>query len=78
VCRPLESRTGTVCFWTLFLLFLAGIGYIGLLAFSRNAGQPEPQSGTGGHMTFGLILVICAIAAVIAVIASHHHGKQRH
>ena len=77
-CRPGSSRTGTACFWTLFLLFLSGIVYLGVLAYSRNAGQAEPDPGTGGHLAFGLALVTLAVAAVIGVIASHHHGKQRH
>jgi TRAP-type C4-dicarboxylate transport system permease small subunit len=69
---PAQSRAGILCFWTVLLLFFAGIGYLGLLAYTRNAGQPQPNSGISGHLVSGLLLVGCAIAAVISVIATRY------
>jgi hypothetical protein len=68
-CPP-QSRSGTLCFWTVLVLFCAGIGYVGLLAYTRNSGQALPISGTGGHLVFGALIVGCAIAVVIGVIAT--------
>jgi TRAP-type C4-dicarboxylate transport system permease small subunit len=69
---PAESRAGALCFWTVLLLFFAGIGYLGMLAFSRNAGQSQPSSSINGHVVSGSLLVGCAIAAVIGVIATRY------
>lgn len=69
---PAQSRAGTLCFWTVFLLFFTVIGYLGVLAYTRNAGQSQPISGTGGHLGIALVLVGCAIATVIGVIATRY------
>jgi hypothetical protein len=52
------------------LLFFAGIGFLGLLAYTHNSGEIVFQSGTGGHPFWGLLLVGFAIATVIGVIAT--------
>jgi hypothetical protein len=71
-CRPTPPRSATACFWVVFLIFFAALGYLGQLAYTRNAGQPQPNSGTEGHLVSGLVLVGFAIAAVIGVIATRY------
>jgi multisubunit Na+/H+ antiporter MnhG subunit len=71
-CRPAPARAGTVCFWVVFAFFFAAIGYLGLLAYTRNAGQSQPNSGTEGHLVLGLMLAAFAIAAVLGVIATRY------
>jgi hypothetical protein len=54
------------------LLFLAAIGFLGMLAFTRNSRHSEPDLISGDHLTIGLILVGCAIAAVASVICTRY------
>jgi hypothetical protein len=75
-CRPVPPRSGTICFWVVFFFFFAAIGYVGLLAYTRNAGQAQPDSGTEGHLVLGLMMVAFAVATVFGVIATRfkrHH-----
>jgi hypothetical protein len=58
------------------LLFFAGLGYLGMLAHTRNAGQSQPTSSIGGHLVFGLLLVAFAVAAVIGGIARYHRNNH--
>jgi hypothetical protein len=69
-CRPASSRAGNLCFWTVALLFCAGIGYLGLLAFTRDIIQPSP--GAIGHLLFASLLVVFAIVIVIVVISTYN------
>jgi Na+/proline symporter len=66
----------TFCFWTVFLLFLAGLCFLGLLAYTRNAGQAQPWSNS--H-SLGVLLASAAVVAVIAgICASHQHHHHHH
>jgi hypothetical protein len=59
-----------------FLLFLAGLCFLGLLAFTRNAGQALPSSNS--H-SLGVLLAGSAVVAVIAgICARHQHHQQQH
>jgi hypothetical protein len=44
-----------------------------MLAWTRNSGESEPQSGISGHLFIGLLLVGFALATTIAVITTRHH-----
>jgi uncharacterized RDD family membrane protein YckC len=72
--RPAPPRAATICFWIVFLLFLAGLGFLGMLASTRNSGQPRLDSGRD-QILLGVLLGIFAIAAVIAGITAR---QQRH
>jgi hypothetical protein len=52
------------------LLFIAGIGYLGLLAYTPDDGRGQFASSTGGHPLLGLVFVGFAVAAVLGVIAT--------
>jgi hypothetical protein len=57
-----------------FLLFLAGLGFLARLAYTRNTGQAQPSSDS---LSLGLLLAGAAVAAVIAgVCASHQHHNH--
>jgi hypothetical protein len=73
-CRAASSRTATVCFWTIFLLFLAVLGFLGLLAYTRETGELLSSSNS---LSLGLLLAGCAIAAVIAGICANPHQRHR-
>jgi hypothetical protein len=76
LCRPAASRAATLCFWTVFLLFLASLGFLALLAYSRNSGQAQPNPGNQGPIFFGFLIVGVAVAVVIGVISSHHQHPR--
>jgi polyferredoxin len=73
-CRPAPPRKETLCFWIILLLFLAGLGYLALLASTNDTGPMLTYSAPG---VIGTLLAIAAIAAVIAGIACNHQ-KHRH
>jgi hypothetical protein len=75
-CRPAPSRSATLCFWTVMLLFFAIIGFVGMLAYTRNSGQAQPDSSSGGHLVIGILLVGFAVAAIIGVISTRHNREH--
>jgi hypothetical protein len=57
------------------VLFLAGLVYLGFLAYTGDTFQAEPFPGTG-DLFLGFLLAGLAIAAVVAgVCASHQHHR---
>jgi hypothetical protein len=72
-CRRTSPRTTTLCFWSILILFVAGLGYLGLLAFTTDTGSFHVSSSLDGHLLAGSLVVGCAIAAITAGCAIRHH-----
>jgi hypothetical protein len=77
-CRRASPRGATLCFWTVFLLFIAALGYLALLAFTAEGGSLQLDSGIDSHLLAGMLLAGVAIAAVAASIATHHRHHHHH
>jgi hypothetical protein len=78
--RCASSRAATLCFWTVFLLFVAAVGYLGALAYSAEGGSLILSSGADGRLLAGALLAGSAIAAVCIAARhhTHHHHHPRH
>jgi hypothetical protein len=77
--RACASRGATFCFWTVLVLFIAALVYIGLLAFASKTGSLPSTAMFNGDLFSGCILACCTIAAVAGCIATRNHRHhQRH
>jgi hypothetical protein len=77
--RPCAPRGATVCFWAVLVLFVAGLVYIGLRAFSaKTASLQSTTSVFDGHLLFGCILACCTIAGIAGCIATRSHRHHPH
>ena len=76
--RACASRTATLFFWAVLVLFIAALVYIGLLAFSAGKGSLPSISIVGGDLFSGCILACCTVAAVAAGIATRNHRHHPH
>jgi hypothetical protein len=72
---PAQPRAHTLCFWTILILFVAALGYLGLLAFAGNTGALPSAAGLDGHRLAGFLLAVCTIVAVAAGIATRHQHR---
>ncbi len=75
VRRPAPRRAHTFFFWTIFLLFIAALGYIGLLAFTGDTGRLIPGTVVDTHRLAECLVALAAIAAVAGGIVTRHHMK---
>ena len=73
VRRPAQRRSHTLLFWTIFLLFLAALGYLGLLAFTGDTGRLIPRAVVDSHRLEECLVALATVAAVAGGIASRHH-----
>ena len=71
--RPAPRRTHTLLFWAVFLLFIAALGYLGMLAFTGNTERLVPSAVVDSHRVEECILALVAVAAVAGGIATRHH-----
>ena len=72
VRRPAPHRGQTFFFWTIFLLFLAALGYLGLLAFSANT-ERVVSAVVDSYRVEKCLLALAAVIAVAGGIATRHH-----
>jgi len=78
VRRPPPPRAATFCFWSVLVLFVAALCYLGLLAFAANAGLFF-SAGSGSHFLIWILVAIFAAATVaVGVAARHHHNHHHH
>jgi hypothetical protein len=70
--RPAPRRAHTLLFWTVLLLFVAGIGYLGLLALGDNSHLIR-RATIDLHPHAEIVVAICAIAAVAGAVVSRYH-----
>ena len=73
VRRPAPRRTHTFFFWTIFLLFIAALGYLGLLAFTGDPGRLIPGEVVDSHRLEECFVALATVAAVAGGIATRHH-----
>jgi hypothetical protein len=60
-------------FWAVFLLFIAAIGYLGVLAFSGNTETLIPSTVVDSHRVEECLVALATVAAVAGGIATRHH-----
>ena len=71
--RAPPCRAQTILFWTIFALFVAMLCYLGLLAFSGGTGGVISRAVIHTSRLAECLVVLCAVAAVAAAIASRNH-----
>ena len=71
--RPTPRRAHTLFFWTIFFLFVAAIGYIGLLAFSGAPTHLIERATVDDHFVAEFVVALCVVAAVAGGIVTRHH-----
>lgn len=67
-----SSRWATICFWTVLVLFLLLLSYLGLLAFTSYNGTLQSSGILQGPHIAGAIVGFCAIASLAAGIATRN------
>jgi len=70
--RPGPRRFHTLLFWTVLLLFVAALCYLGLLAAGDNLHLIR-RAETDLHPNAEIVVAICAIAAVAGAVVSRYH-----
>jgi hypothetical protein len=70
--RRAPRRAPTFFFWTVFLLFIAAIGYLGLLAFSANT-ERVVSAVVDSYRVEKFLLALAVVIAVAGGIATRHH-----
>ena len=75
--RPAPRRAHTLFFWAIFLLFIAALGYLGMLAFTGDTERlvSSAASAVDSHRLEECLLAIAAVAAVAGGIATRHRTK---
>jgi hypothetical protein len=71
-CRPKPCRAHTLLFWTVMLVFVASICYIGLLALG-DSGHLIRRAQIDLHPHAEIAVALCAIAAVAGAVVSRYH-----
>jgi hypothetical protein len=71
--RPAPRRVHTLFFWTIFFLFVAALGYLGLLAFSGASGHLIDRAAIADHFVAEFVVALCVVAAVAGGIVTRHH-----
>jgi hypothetical protein len=71
--RPAPRRAHTLLFWAVFLLFIAALGYLGLLAFSGYTEKVIPSVAVDSHRLGECLVAVATVAAVAGGIATRHH-----
>jgi ABC-type sulfate transport system permease component len=66
-----STRLGTIFFWTLLVLFLLLLIYLGLLAFHSYNGALQSTGILQDPHVGGAALVVCAFAGVVTCIVPH-------